>query len=417
MNNRIGVSNLFYKKELDFFIKSFEALKIRTTVITEKNIPEDIDMGIRRLLNLQEDYNRFLNENLYYNRNEINVVTDMFMCNYIFIPLPESKSPSILVLGPYTKELITKNSINKKIVESSLPSYINIQLEKFYGAVPYFPNEDTILALVNAFGDLIFKGIENFTIIHKHLEREVEIPVFLQGNNQPRETEPWMAVQLLERRYAKENELIDAVSKGLTHKAEMIFTNISPETALERRLTDSLRNTKNFLIILNTLLRKGAEQGKVHPFHIDTVSSDFALKIEATQSVEECGELLKYMVKKYCRLVNKHSQKNYSLLIQKVITQIESDIASDLSLNNLARIFEVNPSYLSTLFKKETGSTLTDYVNKQRIERAKELLISTNIQIQNIAQRCGMLDVNYFTKTFKKYTDLTPKKYREKYMK
>ena len=64
MNNSIGVSNLFYKKELEFFIKSFEALKIRTAVITEKNIPEDIDMGIRRLLNLQEDYDRFLSENL-----------------------------------------------------------------------------------------------------------------------------------------------------------------------------------------------------------------------------------------------------------------------------------------------------------------------------------------------------------------
>ena len=88
MNNSIGVSNLFYKKELDFFIKSFEALKIRTAVITEKNIPEDIDMGIRRLLNLQEDYDRFLSENLYFNKNGINVVTDMFMCNYIFIPLP-----------------------------------------------------------------------------------------------------------------------------------------------------------------------------------------------------------------------------------------------------------------------------------------------------------------------------------------
>ena len=128
MNNSIGVSNLFYKKELDFFIKSFETLKIRSAIITEKNLPEDIDMGIRRLLNLQEDYDRFLSENLYFNKNEINVVTDMFMCNYVFIPLPENKLSSILVLGPYTKELITKNSINKKIVESSLPSYINIQL-------------------------------------------------------------------------------------------------------------------------------------------------------------------------------------------------------------------------------------------------------------------------------------------------
>jgi len=411
------VSDLFYKKELEFFKKSMENLKIRTSVITKKEIPQDIDMGIRGLLNLTEDYNKFFGENLNFDKNEINIISDMFMCSYIFIPLPESTPSSILVLGPYTKELITKNSINKKTVESALPSYINIQLEKFYGAVPYFPNDDTILSLANSFGELIFKGIESFTTVHKHMERNVEIPIFPTNNNQSKDTEPWMAVQLLERRYAKENELIDAVSKGLTHKAEMIFANITPENALERRLTDSLRNTKNFLIILNTLLRKGAEQGKVHPFHIDVVSSDFALKIEATQSVEECGELLKYMIKKYCRLVNKHSQRNYSLLIQKVITQIESDIASDLSLNNLSKIFEVNPSYLSSLFKKETGSTLTDYVNKQRIERAKELLASTNMQIQNIAQRCGMLDVNYFTKTFKKYTDLTPKKYREKYMK
>ena len=407
---------MFYKKELEFFIKAMGNLKINSNIIDECHLSEDIDMGIRRLLNLKDDYDKFFNENIAFGESRINIVSDMFMCNYIFIPLPESEPSSILVLGPYTKELITKNSINKKTVESSLPPYINIQLEKFYGAVPYFPNDDSILALVNCFAEIIFKGIENFTIIHKHSEREVEIPVF-SNNNQPKEAEAWMTVQLLERRYAKENELIDAVSKGLTHKAEMIFTNITPENALECRHTDSLRNTKNYLIILNTLLRKGAEQGKVHPFHIDMVSSDFALKIEASQSVEECGELLKYMVKKYCRLVNKHSQKNYSLLIQKVITQIESDIASDLSLNNLSKIFEVNSSYLSSLFKKETGSTLTDYVNKMRIERAKELLVSTNIQIQNIAQRCGMLDVNYFTKTFKKYAEMTPKKYREKYMK
>ena len=107
-----------------------ENLKIKSSFVTKKEIPEDIDMGIRRLLNLQEDYNTFICENVYFESNEIAVVSDMFMCNYIFIPLPESTPASILVLGPYTKELITKNSINKRTVESSLPSYINIQLEK-----------------------------------------------------------------------------------------------------------------------------------------------------------------------------------------------------------------------------------------------------------------------------------------------
>lgn len=405
---------MFYKKELEFFIKAMGNLKINSNIIDENHLSEDIDMGIRRLLNLENDYTAFFSQCFGKSRNDVVVVTDMFLCTYVFIPLPENENNSILVLGPYTKSLITKNTINKKTVESSLPAYINQQLEKFYSAIPYIPNDDIILSLVNSICEVAFKSIENFSVVNLIWQRDSDIVYTPKNSEHTKEIDPWLTIQFLERRYAIENELINAVSKGLTHKAEMIFSNIKPENALESRLTDNLRNTKNYMIILNTLLRKAAEQGKVHPYHIDLVSSDLALKIEAMQASDECEDLLKYMVKKYCRLVNKHSQKSYSLLIQKVTTQIESDLSSDLSLNSLASIFGVNPSYLSSLFKKETGVTLTEYVNKKRVERAKELLLSTNLQIQNISQRCGILDVNYFTKTFKKHTGLTPKKYREK---
>lgn len=404
---------MFYKKELEFFIKAMGNLKINSNVIDENHLSEDIDMGIRRLLNLENDYTVFFSQCFGKSRSDIVVVTDMFLCTYVFIPLPENENNSILVLGPYTKSLITKNTINKKTVESSLPAYINEQLEKFYSAIPYIQNDDIILSLVNSMCEIAFKSIENFSVVNLIWQRDSDIVYTPKNSEHTKEADPWLTIQFLERRYAIENELINAVSKGLTHKAEMIFSNIKPENALESRLTDNLRNTKNYMIILNTLLRKAAEQGKVHPYHIDLVSSDLALKIEAMQASSECEDLLKYMVKKYCRLVNKHSQKSYSLLIQKVTTQIESDLSSDLSLNNLASIFGVNSSYLSSLFKKETGVTLTEYVNKKRVERAKELLLSTNLQIQNISQRCGILDVNYFTKTFKKHTGLTPKKYRE----
>lgn len=404
---------MFYKKELEFFIKAMGNLKINSNIIDECHLSEDIDMGIRRLLNLENDYTDFFSQCFGKSRNDVVVVTDMFLCTYVFIPLPENENNSILVLGPYTKSLITKNTINKRTVESSLPAYINQQLEKFYSAIPYIQNDDIILSLVNSMCEIAFKSIENFSVVNLIWQRDSDIVYTPKNSEHTKEADPWLTIQFLERRYAIENELINAVSKGLTHKAEMIFSNIKPENALESRLTDNLRNTKNYMIILNTLLRKAAEQGKVHPYHIDLVSSDLALKIEAMQASSECEDLLKYMVKKYCRLVNKHSQKSYSLLIQKVTTQIESDLSSDLSLNSLASIFGVNPSYLSSLFKKETGVTLTEYVNKKRVERAKELLLSTNLQIQNISQRCGILDVNYFTKTFKKHTGLTPKKYRE----
>ena len=98
------------------------------------------------------------------------------------------------------------------------------------------------------------------------------------------------------------------------------------------------------------------------------------------------------MVKEYCLLVKKHCSNNYSLPIQRVITYIDTDLTADLSLKALSDSLNINSSYLSTLFKKETGMTLTNYVNKKRIEHAVYLLSSTDMQIQNIAQYCGIPD-------------------------
>lgn len=218
---------------------------------------------------------------------------------------------------------------------------------------------------------------------------------------------------MVEKAYEQENKLLDAISQGLVHKAESFFSTGKPSDMLESRVADKLRNAKNFLIVLNTLARKSVEKGGVHPIYIDRVSSDFAMKIEACQTTDECDELFFSLVKKYSRLVQKHSQKSYSLPVQKVITCIDTDITADLSLKTLAGILNVNSSYLSTLFKKETGITLTEYVNKKRVERAKLLLKNGNVQIQTVAQNCGILDVNYFTKIFKKHTGVTPREYRE----
>ena len=72
----------------------------------------------------------------------------------------------------------------------------------------------------------------------------------------------------------------------------------------------------------------------------------------------------------------------------------------------------ISAGYLSDLFRREVGQTLTEFVNRKRIERAKHLLWNTQLQIQTIAQHCGILDVQYFSKTFKKYSGMTPKEYR-----
>ena len=119
------------------------------------------------------------------------------------------------------------------------------------------------------------------------------------------------------------------------------------------------------------------------------------------------------MAHRYCLLVKKHSLKPYSPLIQKVISRVEFDLAGDLSLKANARELNVNASYLSTLFKKELGMTLTEYVNGKRVEYAIYLLNTTKLSISMVGQRCGIQDDNYFTKIFKKYVGKTPKQFRQ----
>ena len=165
--------------------------------------------------------------------------------------------------------------------------------------------------------------------------------------------------------------------------------------------------------ILEILTRKAAEGGAVHPLHIDSVSNNCARQIESSSSEQELLTVMREMIRKYCLLVKNHSLKGYSLLIRQVITHIDFDLTADLSLKAQAQLLNVNPSYLSTLFKKETGVTLTEYVNRRRMDHALLLLNSTGMQIQLIAQHCGIPDVNYFTKTFKKMVGQTPKKYRD----
>jgi len=216
----------------------------------------------------------------------------------------------------------------------------------------------------------------------------------------------------MEKRYKYENEMMRAVSEGQINKLDF-FTGKFNYNLLKKRTNDTLRNIKNYCIIMNTLLRKAAQNGGVHPIYIDNVSSSFAVKIESLQKTETAPSLMTEMFKTYCRLVRQHSMKNYSPIAQRTIAVIDSDISANLTLSVLAKQQNLSAGYLSTVFKEETGKTLTEYIRNKRIKHAQYLLSTTNLQIQTIALHCGIMDVQYFSKTFKKQTGKTPKEYRD----
>lgn len=224
---------------------------------------------------------------------------------------------------------------------------------------------------------------------------------------------PMENVRLLEKRYKMENELLRTVAGGNEDRALDLLAVLQPRAMLPR-LDNELRNSKNYTITLNTLLRKTAERAGVHPIHIDGLSNRNIRRIEQLANPDQCLAFQRKIVQEYCRLIRQHNLKDYSLLTQKIITYVNSDLQTDLSLRALSGHLNVNASYLSTLFKKETGIPLTEYVNRCRIEHAQKMLLGTDMPIKEVAHQCGMNDVHYFNRLFKRITGTTPKKYREK---
>ncbi|CAG7644781.1 HTH-type transcriptional activator RhaR [Paenibacillus solanacearum] len=99
---------------------------------------------------------------------------------------------------------------------------------------------------------------------------------------------------------------------------------------------------------------------------------------------------------------------------QKAMAYIEEHLGGDVGLAQAARHVHVHPSHLSEVFKKETGMTFGDYVTRQRMRRAMEILSVSPAKVSEVAAEVGYEDVKYFGQIFKKYTGKTPSEYREK---
>ena len=102
-------------------------------------------------------------------------------------------------------------------------------------------------------------------------------------------------------------------------------------------------------------------------------------------------------------------------LIRQTIHILETEYDQDITLSGLAERLYLNPNYLSTLFKNETGTTFTQALLRIRMEKAKELLRTTKLKIYEVGIRVGYADSAHFSRVFKNHENMSPYEYREKY--
>lgn len=99
-----------------------------------------------------------------------------------------------------------------------------------------------------------------------------------------------------------------------------------------------------------------------------------------------------------------------------IVSYIQQHYMEPISLSDVANHFHFNPSYLSTLFSSHHGEGFSEYLNRVRVDKAAELLQTTDLAISDISVQVGYSDHSYFTKVFKKLKGMSPSLFRKSYM-
>lgn len=103
--------------------------------------------------------------------------------------------------------------------------------------------------------------------------------------------------------------------------------------------------------------------------------------------------------------------------VEEVCLYLNKHITEDLSIADLAAQVCLSPSRLSHLFRGETGQTINEWKEEQRIYRAKNMLQNTSLSISDIAQLSGYNDAFYFSRIFRRHCGVSPRRYRNNYIK
>ena len=337
--------------------------------------------------------------------------TDAYRRAWVYLLLPDGEEPTVLLIGPYLPTQLSEEALLEMSEENGLSPQMQRTVREYYTSLPVLRDTSLLFVMLETFCERIWHR-PSFAVVDVNREHQMPASVLHSEPHTDSFDDHLVHMKVLEQRYGFENEMIHAVALGQIHKEKQFLPGFEA-MQLEMRSASPLRSAKNYSIIMNTLLRKAAEEGGVHPVYLDRISSDFARKIEDISVLSAFPTLMHEMFCSYCRLVRKHSTRRFSPAVQKAVLLIDSDLSAPLTLATLAAAEGLSEGYLATVFKKEIGKTVSEYVREKRMKHAAHLLTTTRLQIQTIALHCGIMDVQYFSKLFKKHTGKTPKEYRE----
>lgn len=216
--------------------------------------------------------------------------------------------------------------------------------------------------------------------------------------------------------YFLELNMIQAVEEGNITKFDIKHeTFIKSGHYGQMVVGNETRQKKDLTIAAITLFTRAAIRGGVLPDAAFALSDSCVQKVEAEPTIHSVNDLIRQIAHLFIDRVRNANKEPSTVLIYQVKDYIYKHLVEKLVLSDIATNVGYSASYLSKLFKKETGQTITIYITKQRITEIESQLIFTKKTLTEISNEWGFQDPSYLTKTFQKINQISPSQFRRKY--
>ena len=211
-----------------------------------------------------------------------------------------------------------------------------------------------------------------------------------------------------------EQRFLSLIREGNPDYARAMQASNTLSNGVRTDLGDPLRQNKNNLLVLLTLVSRAAIDGGLSPAVSYNLNDDYAGRIEQAENLSQIMRIAREMTDDYVfRVRAQHEQRGISAAVREACDTIQLHLTERICLSDLAAQAGYADYYFSEKFRKEMGVSVSAYISAQRLQQARNLLIDTDLTIQEISDRLMFSSRSNFTTAFRKHFGVTPKQVRE----
>ena len=215
--------------------------------------------------------------------------------------------------------------------------------------------------------------------------------------------------------YEREMAFFQSVRSGDAEQARQLFKPLDSDQ-MGQLSDDSLRNLKYHLIITVSLLTRYCIEGGMEMEAAYNLSDIYIRSIDKCRKEEQIHQLHRELVEDYAQRMHLlHKKTLYPKPVMVCMDYIYENLHTKITLPTLAKTAGLSPSYLSRLFRRETGLTVSEYIIRKRVEAAENMLKYSEYSCIEISSYLCFSSESHFIQVFRRYTGYTPKQYRQKF--